>query len=78
MGTFAEVLSEATERAARPERHATSPFAAALRAFEDRLAGAAVPGARPLEAQVGSGASSARYAARSVAQPAPSSINVAA
>ena len=78
MGSFAEVLSEATERAARSEGHASSPFADAVRVFEDRIASAAVMGARPVGAQVGAVASSARYAARSVVQPAPSSINVAA
>ena len=39
MGTFAEVLSEATRRDV-DDVHAASPFAHAVRAFEDRVAAA--------------------------------------
>lgn len=83
MGTFADVLLEATEHAARAECPTPLPFAGAVRIIEDRVAGAAVTSVvsetpmwvRPLGAQMGA-AACARYVARAVCQPARSSINV--
>ena len=79
MGSFAELLVEATERAERSVAPALSPFADALRVFEDRVAGASLRWAEPTDARRAPVASCVRYAAaRSARGPAPSSISVAA
>ena len=69
MGTFADVLSEATQTADRFESPAPSPFAHAVRVFEDRVIDAALGNvaARMLTCAQ---ASCARYARRPVGQPA--------